>query len=73
MHDAHFSKGRPNLSARALSVWAKSVYLNPGDDHYLQLWQHLEDTGEIALLVWNKFVGSARTLAHFGLRPSLWR
>ena len=65
MHDAHFSKGRPNLSARALSVWAKSVYLNPGDDHYLQLWQHLEDTGEIA--------GSARTLAHFGLRPSLWR
>lgn len=56
MHDAHFSKGRPNLSARALSVWAKSVYLNPGDDHYLQLWQHLEDTGEIALLVWDKFV-----------------
>lgn len=53
--DIHFPKGCPRLSPRALSIWAKSVYLDPGNDDYLQLWQHLEDAGEIALRVWDEF------------------
>lgn len=59
----HFMPGVPDLSARALSIWAKSIYLNPQDEHYLQLWQHLEDTGEVALHVWDEFVpDNAKTL-----------
>ncbi|MBT1164310.1 CRISPR-associated helicase Cas3' [Bifidobacterium felsineum] len=56
MSDTYFSKGCPNLSFQALSIWAKSVYLDPCDDHYLQLWQHLEDAGEVASRVWDEFV-----------------
>nr|WP_274619212.1 CRISPR-associated helicase Cas3' [Bifidobacterium amazonense] len=44
------------MSERALSIWAKSVYRDPRDERYLQLWQHLEDTGEIASYVWDEFV-----------------
>ncbi|MBT1165791.1 CRISPR-associated helicase Cas3' [Bifidobacterium simiarum] len=54
--DHHFSPGIPHLSEPALSIWAKTVYRDPTDERYLQLWQHLEDTGEIACRVWDDFV-----------------
>jgi CRISPR-associated endonuclease/helicase Cas3 len=54
----HFPAGRPALSEQALSIWAKSVYQDRSfsDDRYLQLWQHMEDTDEISLHVWDEFV-----------------
>lgn len=53
----HFPKGKPALSPEALSIWAKTAfYGRTDDDSYLQLWQHLEDTGEVALHVWDDFV-----------------
>lgn len=53
----HFPSGIPvSLSERALSFWAKTVFRDPADERYLQLWQHMEDTGEIALKVWDEFV-----------------
>lgn len=54
--DICFPQGRPQLSAQALSVWAKSVYRDPLDQRYLQLWQHMEDTGAIASWVWDDFI-----------------
>ncbi|RSX51082.1 CRISPR-associated helicase Cas3' [Bifidobacterium samirii] len=54
--ERHFQPGRPALSRQALSIWAKSVYQNPQDNRYLQLWQHMEDTYEIALRVWDDFI-----------------
>lgn len=53
----HFPKGKTALSPEALSIWAKTAfYGRTDDDSYLQLWQHLEDTGEVALHVWDDFV-----------------
>ncbi|WP_094665004.1 CRISPR-associated helicase/endonuclease Cas3 [Bifidobacterium tissieri] len=53
----HFPSGIPApLSERALSFWAKTVFRDTTDERYLQLWQHMEDTGEIALKVWDEFV-----------------
>lgn len=53
----HFPQGRPGLSRRALSIWAKTVYRGQvDDDRYLRLTQHLSDTGETALHVWDEFV-----------------
>lgn len=53
----HFPQGRPRLSRRALSIWAKTVYRGQvDDDRYLRLTQHLSDTGETALHVWDEFV-----------------
>ncbi|MBT1176067.1 CRISPR-associated helicase Cas3' [Bifidobacterium callimiconis] len=52
----HFSAGIPPLSKSSLSVWAKTAFQDPSDNRYLQLWQHLEDTGEIAVKVWDDFV-----------------
>lgn len=56
---AHFPPGRPALSDQALSIWAKTVIHDPTDPHYLQLWQHMADTGETALLVWDHFVADS--------------
>ncbi|MFT8330540.1 CRISPR-associated helicase Cas3' [Bifidobacterium psychraerophilum] len=52
-----FTKGLPLvLSARARSIWAKSCEDDHGNRQYLQLWQHMEDTGDIALLLWDHFL-----------------
>lgn len=52
-----FAKGLPvGLSPRARSLWAKSCEDEHGNRQYLQLWQHMEDTGEIALLLWEQFL-----------------
>ena len=49
-------RGIPQLSPQALSIWAKSAYQDPTDTRYLQLWQHMEDTGAIAAHVWEDFL-----------------
>lgn len=54
MRSSH--RGMPQLSPQALSIWAKSVYQDPLDTRYLQLWQHMEDTGAIAAHVWDDFL-----------------
>ena len=54
--ERHFQQGRPVLSWQALSIWAKSVYQNPQDTRYLQLWQHMADTYEMALRLWDDFI-----------------
>ena len=52
-----FAKGQPlQLSAKARAIWAKSYEDGHGNRQYLQLWQHMEDTGEIALLLWEQFL-----------------
>lgn len=52
-----FPRGVPkDLPPRALSIWAKSVIDDPSDHHFLQLWQHLEDTEETAGLIWRDFL-----------------
>lgn len=51
-----FPNGIPSLSKQALSIWAKSVYRDPLDKRYLQLWQHMADTESIAELLWRHFV-----------------
>ncbi|MCI1935827.1 MAG: CRISPR-associated helicase Cas3' [Bifidobacteriaceae bacterium] len=57
-----FDIGKPRgLSPKALSMWAKSLYgpeAREDDKRYLQLWQHLEDAGEVALRVWDNFLPS---------------
>lgn len=53
----HFPRGVPkDLPSQTLSIWAKSVISDPSDHHYLQLWQHLEDTAETAGLIWRDFL-----------------
>ncbi len=45
--------GRPDLSARALCVWAKTAFSADLNDHrYLRLWQHMRDTAAISELLW---------------------
>lgn len=55
-HITPFPSGKPHLSPSALSIWAKSIYQDPRDHSYLQLWQHMEDTGSIAAYVWDEFL-----------------
>lgn len=53
----HRQASASQLSAAARSVWAKTNLHDPADQtSYLQLWQHLSDSAEVAQLLWQRFI-----------------